>query len=558
MLMLIALAVLALTEPLIPAMLKSLLDRGFSAGSLPIWLVATALMSLFAIRGIASFCADYLMTHLAFGAMYQFRKKLFDKLLTAHFSIFATHSASSLANILVYEVQSGMQQLVALVGSLLRNGLMLLAMLSYLLFLNWQLTLIVLTIFPAVAVVMRALSKRMHRIVKATQSSTDNMAYVVEENASSQKIVRLHHAQEHQKARFDILSVSLRRLALKSTAASAAMTPLTQLLAAAALTIVVCIALWQVQNAPMASNTTTVGGFVAFITAMLMLIGPIKHVSDSIGPLTRGLAALERGLDLLDSTPDEPTGTHNQVRIHGAIDFRNLNLTYQGQSQAALDDINFSIRAGEVIALVGASGSGKTSLVNLIPRFIEPSSGCILVDGVALPNWNLHNLRGHFSYVSQEVVMFNDTLANNITLGDSEPDQNRLVSAIKGAFLEDVVAQLPDGLNSICGHNANQLSGGQRQRLAIARAIYKNSPVLLLDEATSALDNESERAVQAALQTLMRGRTTVIVAHRLSTILHADRIVVMSQGKIVEIGNHQELLAKKGHYAQLYSLTQSA
>ena len=556
--LLAALCLLALTEPAIPAMLKSLLDRGFAAGSLPIWVVAAALMSLFAVRGVASFCADYLMTYLAFGAMYLFRKTLFDKLLVAQFSIFAAHSASSLANVLVFEVQNGMQQLVSLVGSLLRNGMMLIAMLGYLLYLNWQLTLIILTILPTVAWVMRTLSKRMHRIVKATQIATDEMAYVVEENVAAQKIVRLHHAAEQQRRRFDTFSLGLRRLALKSTTASAAMTPLTQMLAASALTIVVSIALWQVQHTPAASATTTVGGFVAFITAMLMLIAPIKHVSESIGPLTRGLAALERGLDLLDHTPNERSGSHTQDRVRGEIELRDVSLTYDGQERAAIDRINLHIRAGEIIALVGASGSGKTSLVNLLPRFIEPSLGEIAIDGMALPNWNLDNLRSHFAYVSQDVIMFNDTLANNITLGDDTPDATRLASAVKGAYLEDLISQLPEGLNSLCGHNANQLSGGQRQRLAIARALYKDAPILLLDEATSALDNESERAVQAALQVLMQGRTTIIVAHRLSTILHADRIVVLTHGKIVEMGTHQELLAKDEHYAHLYNLTQSA
>jgi ATP-binding cassette, subfamily B, bacterial MsbA len=553
-----AIIVLALTEPIVPAMLKSLLDRGFTSEGLPISVVAASIMGLFLVRGLASFVSDYLLCYLSLEAMRICRRELFEKLMLAELQLFAKNSSSALINTLVHDVYGGFLQVVSVVMSMVRNSLMLLAMMAYLLYLNWQLTLIVLTVFPGVAWAMKYFSKRLHKIARSTQTARDELAYAVEENVLANRIIRLHQAQAQQMNRFERLSETLRTLALKSTVASSSMTPLTQLFAASALTLVVCTALWQNQHPPSGIVTTSVGGFVAFVTAMLMLIAPIKSLSESIVPLTKCLAAIERGMDLLEQTPNETEGSYSSFRAHGDIEFENIKLRYSDQSSLAIDGLILKIKAGEQIALVGSSGSGKTSLVNLLPRFVELSSGQILLDKVPLQDWKLTSLRSQFAFVSQDVVMFNDTIANNICLGDEHPNTERLLSAIKAAHLEEVIAQLPHGLETICGHNATQLSGGQRQRLAIARAIYKDAPILLLDEATSALDNESERAVQLALQNLVKNRTIIIVAHRLSTIQNADRIVVMSKGKIVEIGNHQELLSKSEHYANLYNLTQSA
>lgn len=318
----------------------------------------------------------------------------------------------------------------------------------------------------------------------------------------------------------------------------------------------ICIALWQ-----SATNGITVGTFASFITAMLMLIAPIKHLSEAASPITRGLAAIERGLDLMAQTPSEQGGTHQKERVEGRIDFADVAVRYPGAAANTLDGVNLSVEPGQIVALVGSSGAGKTTLVNLLPRFLDPASGTIRLDGVALPEWDLSSLRRQLSFVSQDVTMFNDSIAHNVALGADESqglDRQRVMQALQAANLADFVQSLPQGMDTVAGHNATQLSGGQRQRLAIARAIYKNSPVLILDEATSALDTESERAVQDALQRLMAGRTTLIIAHRLSTIEHADRIVVMQSGRIVESGTHPSLLASQGHYARLHNVARTS
>ncbi|MCW5650849.1 MAG: lipid A export permease/ATP-binding protein MsbA [Ramlibacter sp.] len=540
--------VAALTEPMIPALMKPLLDRGFKGGSLNLWLVPAALLGLFALRGVAGFVAQYSLAFMANQAMVALRRRLFGRLLEAPMGLFASSSASSLSNTVVYEVQTGTTLLVNAMLSLLKDSLSLVALMAYLLYLNWKLTLIVLFIFPAVAWVMKVLSRRLHRITQASQNATDHLAYVVEENVLAHRVVRLHDAQASQGARFDRLNTELRRLAMKSTIAASAMTPLTQLLAAAALSAVICTALWQ-----SSTSGITVGAFASFVTAMLMLIAPIKHLSESASPITRGLAAVERGLDLIDQTPPEAEGPHAVARARGELLLENVVVRYAGSNHDALDALSLHVQPGQTVALVGSSGSGKTTLINLLPRFVEPASGRITLDGVALADWQLSALRRQFSFVSQDVVMFNDSVAANVALGQPL-DRARALQALQAANLGAFVEALPDGMDTLVGHNATQLSGGQRQRLAIARALYKDAPILILDEATSALDSESEQAVKTALQRLMAGRTTLIIAHRLSTIEHADRIVVMSAGKIVEAGTHDALLAAAGHYARLYRL----
>jgi subfamily B ATP-binding cassette protein MsbA len=286
---------------------------------------------------------------------------------------------------------------------------------------------------------------------------------------------------------------------------------------------------------------------------MLMLVAPIKHLSEVAAPITRGLAAIERGLDLMETTADERGGDYMQDRVQGHIEFVDTTVLFGDHPIPALDCINLSIQAGETVALVGASGAGKTTLVNLLPRFLDPSSGRIDLDGHSLQDWRLDSLRSQFALVSQHVIMLNDSIASNVALG-LDIDRDKVLRCLKDANLDRLVAELPDGIDTAVGHNASQLSGGQRQRLAIARALYKDAPILILDEATSALDTESERAVQDALQRLMKNRTTLVIAHRLSTVHHADRIVVMDAGKIVEMGTHIELITKEGPYARLYKL----
>lgn len=538
----------ALTEPLIPSFMKHLLDAGFQQRTLPLWQIPVIVIGLFALRGFAGFIAQYGLAWAANRGMVDLRAALFQRLLNAQPSLFARNASSSLINTVTFEVQNGALQLVHALTSLVRDSLTLVALLGYLLWLNWKLTLFVGVLFPAVAWIMRTLSRRLHRLTVEGQKAIDELAYVVEENVLAWRIVRLHSAQEAETRRFARVSEMLRRLSIKAAVAAATMTPLTQLLAACALSAVIVVALWQ-----SGQSGGSVGTFVAFVMAMLQLVAPIKHLSEIAGPITRGLAAVERGVQMVHTTPVETGGTHAPARCEGHIELRDVSLQYEGASAPALDSVSLALQPGETVALVGPSGAGKSTIVNLLPRFLEPTGGQVLLDGTPLPQWDIDALRRQFALVSQDVVLFNDSVAANVALSGTV-DTARVTAALRGANLLDFVQTLPQGLDTPVGHNGSQLSGGQRQRLAIARAIYKDAPVLVLDEATSALDSESERLVQEALERLMKGRTSIVIAHRLSTIERADRIVALEAGRVVEQGSHAELLAAGGLYARLHAL----
>jgi len=540
--------VTAITEPLIPALMSRLLDQGFTAGTLQLWMVPAAIIGLFAIRSLSGFISQYGLAWTATRTVLKLREHLFARLLANEPGLFSRSSASSMTNTLVYETQGGVTTLVGCLLTLVRDTLTLVALMGYLLWLNWQLTLVVALLFPAVALVMRVLGKRLHRLTVEAQKATDSLAYVVEENMLAWRIVRLHGAEPQQAGRFFDRADVVRRLTLKGVVAAASMTPVTQMLAACALSGVITVALWQSSQ-----GGATVGSFVAFVMAMLQLIAPVKHLSDVMAPLTRGLAAVERGLDHIEHTAVEAGGTHDGGRAAGEIRFENVGLSWRDDAPPALAGIDLVIRPGEAVALVGPSGAGKTTLVNLLPRFLQPTSGRITLDGVPLADWDMHALRRQFALVSQDVVLFNDSVAANVSLGAPMP-REQVRAALAAANLLEFVESLPDGLDTAIGHNGSQLSGGQRQRLAIARAVAKDAPVLILDEATSALDSESERAVQDALERLMKGRTTLVIAHRLSTIENADRVVALEGGHLVEQGTHAELLAAGGVYARLHAM----
>ena len=538
----------ASTEPMIPAVIDLLLERGFVKRDLDLWTVPAMFISIFAVRGVAGYIAQLGLSSITNNGLTALRSAMFKKVLQAQLQLFSEESSSSLSNAIVYETQTGAAMLVNSLLSLTRNTLTLIAMMGYLLFLNWQLTLIVIAVFPAVAWVMRKLTSRLHRLTKANQQATDSLAYVVEENVLAHKDIRLYSAQASQAIRFDKLGESLRHLAMKSTIAGAAMTPITQMLAAVALSAVIAVALAQ-----SSTSGTSVGSFMAFVPGMLMIIAPIRQLSEVSSPIIRGLVALERGLALIHTTPSETEGTFAKSRATGDIEFTQVSVQYASGAAPVIHQLDLSVAAGETIAFVGASGAGKSTLVNLLPRFVDTSAGSIRLDGHDLRDWNLQSLRSQFAFVSQHVIMLNDSIAANVALG-MELSRSKVTECLRAANLGGLISDLPQGIDTMVGHNAMQLSGGQRQRLAIARALYKDAPILILDEATSALDTESERAVQEALQGLMRNRTTLVIAHRLSTVMHADRIVAMDAGRIVETGTHQELIKKNGHYARLYQM----
>jgi subfamily B ATP-binding cassette protein MsbA len=541
----------AALEPAIPAMLKPLLDEGFNSKALPLWIIPTAVIGLFMLRSSASYLADVALAKIAQTNLQNLRTGMFASISAADMRLFREKAATSLANTVVYEATNGAVLLLQSVTTVVKDSLTLVALAGYLIYLNWQLSLIVLLVFPVVAISMRAISKRVYSLTKAQQSMVDELAYTVEESVLAHREIRIQNAQDQQKKRFEGINNSLRRVAMKSAIAGSAIAPITNLFGSIALSTVITIAIVQSQT-----NHLSAGGFVGFVTAMLMMIAPIKHLSDVSSTITRGIVAAERAIDLVENVEVESGGTFSLARSSGRLDFQQISVHYPDAPEAALDNIDLHILPGQFIALVGLSGSGKTTLVNLLPRFVESSSGNISLDGVDVRDWDLAALRSQYALVGQNVVMFNDTVLNNITLGQAI-DRKRALDALQAANLAERVSELPQGLDTLLGHNASILSGGERQRLAIARAIYKDAPILILDEATSALDTDTDSLVQASLRTAMRGRTTIAIAHRLSTIKDADCIYVLGRGRILQKGSHEELMEKGGAYLEFIRLSQS-
>jgi len=556
---LLAMAVVAGAETSIPALMKPLLDRGFT-GQLnsKLWQVPVFLVGLALVRSLSQFLSNYLLTRVINAVLLKLREQMFHTLLRARTVFFQKNSASNLINAVVFEVNNVLTIMGSMLISLVRDSLTVVGLMGYLFYLNWKLTLVVLVIFPIIALIMNKINRRLRALNREQQTLTSELAYIVEESAAGYRIVKVHGAEEYEMQRFMEKAERLRKFALKSAVAGGLNQPITQLIASMALSVVLVIALMQ-----SATEGTTVGGFAAFITAMMLVISPLKHLADVNQPLQRGLTAAEMIFALIDEPLEEEEdrrlGMRPLNKAKGAIRFENVCFSYEQEvgRQDALRDINLTIRPGEVVAFVGPSGGGKSTLVSLLPRFFAPTGGQILLDDTPLEEIVLADLRRQIAFVSQDVILFNDTIAANVAYGavaPNEVDRERVAQALQAANLATLIQELPEGMDTFIGDNGNRLSGGQRQRLAIARAIYKNAPILILDEATSALDSESERQVQDALEKLMVGRTTLVIAHRLSTIEHADRIVVLEHGQVVENGSHEELIQHDGLYANLHRI----
>ena len=540
----------AATEPMFPAVMKTLLDKGFvGKPTIPLWLVPLAVIGMFILRGISTYLTTYMMTWVSTHLLNILRHQMFSRLLDVPAGFYGRTSVGKVINSMMFEVQQIIDMVTKVFTSLIRDSLTVVVLLAFLLWTNWRLTIVALVLLPLIALVVRLTGTRLRKLTRDYLDVNAELTQVVEETTRAQQVIKIFGGHTYEKVRFEQRAATLRNFSMRMASTFAATVPITQIMAACAVAVVIVIAMIQ-----SGQNQFTAGGFVSFITAMLMLLTPLKHLAEVNGPLQRGIAAAEAVFTLIDTAPERTTGKTLVARAHGRIEFRQVSFAYPEQGKLALDQIDLIVEPGETVAFVGISGGGKSTLVNLVPDFYTPQSGEILLDGEALSAIALPSLRAQMAMVSQNVVLFDDTVAANIAYGDAQPDRARVAAAAHAAHLTDMIAALPQGLDTPIGDNGSRLSGGQRQRMAIARAIYKDAPILILDEATSALDNESERAVQAALLELMQHRTTLVIAHRLSTIERADRIVVLVSGKIVELGTHAELLARNGVYANLYHL----
>ncbi len=539
------------TETALPAIMQHLLDDGFGGKGNPqlMWTAPLMIIGLFVGRGMFTFTMNYAMNEVSNSVLYDLRKQMFDRLVQMPVSYFSTHSAGTIIARLVNDVQNVTQSLASVLVIMVRDTCVILGLLGWLLYLNWQLTMIAFVLIPMVALAVGAFSRRMRRLSGEQLRYTGELTSVVGEAIHGNPVIKVYAGQEHERSRFAAASRQLQGFARRMTVASSLLVPITQVMAAVAVSLVIALALYQSQQ-----DRTTVGGFVSFLTAMLMILNPLKHLADVNGQLQRAFAAADAVFHFIDEPIENDHGTQEIERAKGALRFEGVRFGYEGSTSLALKGIDLEIKPGETVALVGGSGGGKTTLANLIPRFYSVTDGRILLDDIPIESLKLESLRRQIAWVSQQVMLFNDTIANNVAYGSrrgaSEADVR---AALDAAYLTEFVASLPDGINTMIGDNGIRLSGGQRQRLSIARALLKNAPILVLDEATSALDNESERFVQAALDKLMHGQTTLIIAHRLSTIEKADRILVLDDGRIVESGTHAELIELGGLYARLHA-----
>lgn len=543
--------IVALTEPALPALMKPMLDGSFVQKDPTVirW-IPIALVALFFVRGIFMFLSGYAVSYVGERVVMDLRATMFDKLLSLPTRYLDDHPKGRLVATVAFNVTQVTQSATSVLTALVRDTLSVAGLLAWLLWLNWKLTLITFVLAPISMWTFKLASRRLRYASREMQKNMGDITHVLEESIGAHKLVKVFDGQTYEKTRFRLAIQRARQFAMKQTVAANIHGPILQLLAAIALAVIVYFATLQAS-----ADETTVGGFVSYMVAMLMLSAPMKRLSGVMPQLQKGLAAAEAVFELLDEHSEHDTGMQTLQRARGEIQFDKIELRYPDKNQPALSDIDLHVQAGETVALVGASGSGKTSLVNLLPRFYCPSSGRILLDGTPINDLRLVDLRANIALVSQDVTLFNDTIAANIAYGRlARATPEAICRAAQAANAMEFIEAMPQGFDTLVGENGVKLSGGQRQRIAIARALLKDAPILILDEATSALDTESERHVQAALENLMRGRTTLVIAHRLSTIENANRIVVLEKGRMIETGSHAQLLALGGTYARLHRM----
>ena len=543
----------ASTETAFPALMKQLMDKGFQGVStFPLWWVPVIILAIFIVRGLATFLATYSMEWVANNVLRDIRQAMFEKLITLPSSTFDSKSAGQLISKMISEAQQVLFAATSVVTVLVRDTFILIGLLGWLFWINWKLTLVVLCLMPFLAVMTRKFSKRMRGVGRAFLGAIGEMTTSVEEAISGNRVIKIYGGEAYERKRFSGVNSKFRGQAMRYAIASALQTPISQLIGAIGVSVVVTIALMQTRD-----GTATIGDFVSFITAMLLMFSPLKHLAEINANLQKGLAAAEGVFALIDEHSEKDTGKAQLTRAHGDIRFESVTIQYPTRDEPALRALSLAIPPGKTYALVGPSGSGKSTFVNLLPRLYDVDSGSIKIDGIDIREMPLATLRAQIALVSQDVVLFNDTIARNIAYGRDDISEEKVRQAAQAADLLAFIESLPQGMQTVVGDRGVRVSGGQRQRIAIARAIIKDAPILILDEATSALDTKSEANVQEAIERLRKGRTTLVVAHRLSTVVNADQIVVLDGGRIVQQGTHEELINLPGLYQSLYAQMQA-
>lgn len=546
----VCLSVAAAVDAGLTLLLKPLVDQNLQTSALArsmAWILPAQILGLALLRLISNFGNEYTTAWVSSRVMHDLRGKMFSRMLSLPVQFFDKTSVGVLLSRVTFDVNQIMDAGTKVLTVLIKDSLLLLFLLGSMLYLDWQLTLLCLILLPGVAISISVVGKRQRRLSRETQAAMGQMTQILDESLSGQRIIKIFGGFSYETNRFGNTNNNVRRLSIKQAITSSINSGLIMFLIGITLAVIIYYASLRAQD-----GVLTAGAFVAFMVQMMALQQPIKNLTKINESLHKGLAAAESVFAILDEIPEANQGRHQLPRVQGAISLQDIQFAYGEDGKRALDGISLDVLPGETIALVGSSGSGKTTLANLLPRFYELNAGQILIDQVPLADYQLGNLRQQIALVSQDVILFNDTVIANIAYG-SEIDMARVRQAAIAAHALEFIDAMPDGMDTLLGENGMRLSGGQRQRLAIARAIYKDAPILILDEATSALDTESERKVQDALENLMQGRTTLVIAHRLSTIENASRIVVMQQGRIVESGTHQALMANNGMYCRMHA-----
>ncbi|MGX4675448.1 lipid A export permease/ATP-binding protein MsbA [SAR92 clade bacterium H246] len=511
---------------------------------IPLFLVVVSVM-----RGIGYLIGSYGLAYVASYLVHALRTEIMHKYLKLPFEFFDRSMSGHLVSVITYNVQQVTEAGTKAIKTLLQQGSLVIGLLAYLFYVNWKLTLFFIGVMPVIAVLVFLVSKRFRMISSRIQSAMGDVTHVTQEVVNGYQEVRMFGAEAAERKRMEDASHGNRRQIMKMALTEGLSNPLVMLIVSLTFGAITGFML-----NPVILETMTTGSFITFLVASGILIKPIRQLTEVNSAIQKGIAAAESIFEIIDSDSEVDGGSVVRDSVQGKFEFRDINFAYPGTGRMVLEDINFSVNPGETIALVGSSGSGKTSLVSLIPRFYNHAEGSILLDSVDVNDFNLSNLRHHIAIVSQNVTLFNDNIFNNIAYGElAGSSVEKVQAAAKVAHAHDFIEQMEQGYNTHIGDDGVMLSGGQRQRIAIARAVLKNAPILILDEATSALDTDSERHIQAALEQLMQDRTTFVIAHRLSTVEKADRILVMEKGCIVEQGTHRQLLQQGGRYAQLYN-----